>query len=86
VIRILSTGGVQFAVNTIDYKVSLMRYDPNSEEYYNTRDQVSKNFFLPVPIVVYLALRCCTQRINCHKISPLVDDGNHSVVHIWRIA
>jgi hypothetical protein len=29
-----------FAVNTIDYKVSLMRYDPNSEEYYNTRDQV----------------------------------------------
>ncbi len=85
-IRILSTGGVQFAVNTIDYKVSLMRYDPNSEEYYNTRDEVSKKSFLSVPIVVYLALGCCTQVINCHTVSPLVDDGNHSVVQIWRIA
>lgn len=77
---------MQFAVNTIDYKVSLMRYDPNSEEYFNTRDQVSKNFFLPVPILDYLALGCCTQIINRHKISPLVVDGNHSVVQIWRIA
>jgi hypothetical protein len=75
-----------FAVNTIDYKVSLMRYDPNSEEYYNTRDEVSKKSFLSVPIVVYLALGCCTQVINCHTVSPLVDDGNHSVVQIWRIA